>query len=98
MSRVTPLLLSRMRVGQGAHADAPAGRPGDGEQGVVLGEGQVVLGAQLLVEATRHPGVGLQEGAPRLESRVAGGERRGRPASVTVMVGCYTSVRGSACS
>ena len=48
-----------------------SGRVGDGQQGVVLGERQVVLGAQLLVEAPRDAGVRLQEGAPRVESRVA---------------------------
>ena len=63
------------------------------EQRVVLGERQVVLGAQLLVEAPGHAGVGLEEGAPRLEARVARAEGPSRPAAVTVMVGCYTLLR-----
>ena len=74
MSRVTPLLLRSTAVGQLAHPDAPLRGLGDRQQRVVLGERQVVLGAQLLIQAPRDPGVGAQEGAPRLEARVAGGQ------------------------
>ena len=65
-------------VGQLAHPDPPIGRVGDGQQGVVLRERQVVLGAQLLVEPARDPGMRLQEGAPRLDPRVAGARAVGR--------------------
>ena len=76
-------------VGQLAHPDPPAGRLGDREQGVVLGERQVVLGAKLLVEATRDPGVRAQERPPRFEAGIAG--VRGRTTgSVMAMAGCYT--------
>ena len=64
-------LAEEHAVGQLAHPDPPVRRLRDGQQGVVLGERQVVLGAQLLVEAARDPGVGLQERAPRLEARVS---------------------------
>ncbi len=57
-----------------AHADAAIGRVGDGKQGVVLGQRQVVLCAQLLVEAACDAGVRGQERAPWLEAWVARGQ------------------------
>jgi D-hydroxyproline dehydrogenase subunit beta len=61
-------------VGELAHADPTIGRVGDGQQGVVFGQGQVVFRAQLLVEATCDAGVRGQERAPRLEAWVARGQ------------------------
>ena len=57
-------------IGQLAHPHAPTRRLGDVEERVVLGERQVVLGAKVLVEAARHAGVRLEEGAPRGESGI----------------------------
>ncbi len=74
-------------VGQLAHPDPPIGRVRDSQQGVVLGERQVVLGAQLLVEPPRDPGVGLEEGAPRFDALGRWGDSgRTSAPSVTVMV------------
>ena len=64
-------------VGQLAHPDPPSGRLGDRQQRVVLGERQVVLRAQLLVEPARDARVREQERAPRGEARVARGQRSG---------------------
>ena len=65
-------------VGELAHPDPPARRLGDRQQRVVLGEREVVLGAQLLVHAAGDPGMGEQERSPRGEARVAGGQRSSR--------------------
>ena len=67
-------LAEQHLVGEVAHPD-PAVRGGrDGQQRLVLGERQVVFCTQLLVEATRHPGVREQEGTPRRELRVVSGD------------------------
>ena len=65
-------------VGELAHPDPPVGRLGDRQQRVVLGEREVVLGAQLLVQAPGDPGMREQERSPRGEARVAGGQRSSR--------------------
>ena len=75
MSRVTPLLLSSTSSARRPIRIRRSGGLGDRQQRVVLGERQVVLGAQLLVESARHAGVRQQEGPPRGEPGVAGCER-----------------------
>ena len=74
------------------HPDRPAGACGsalrricDGQQGVVLGERQVVFDTQLFVEPARDPGVRLEECAPRLDPLVARRKGRASARSVTVM-------------
>ena len=62
-------------VRQLAHPDPPIGRVRDRQQRVVLGERQVVLGAQLVVEPAGDPRMRLQERTPRLEPRVLRGKR-----------------------
>ena len=62
-------------IGQMAHADPPVGRLRDGQERVVLGEGEVVVGAQLVVETARDPGMGHEELAPWSKARIACGER-----------------------
>ena len=62
-------------VGELAHPDPPVRRVGDREQGVVLGERQVMLGAELLVEPPRDAGVRDQERTPRLKTAVVCGDR-----------------------
>ena len=73
--RVTPLLL---RITSSASWRIRIRRSGAWaivSERVVLADRQVVLGSQLLVEATDDPGVGEQERAPRREARVAWFER-----------------------
>ena len=65
-------LAQQHAVGQLAHPEPAAGASASWQQRVVLGERQVVLGAQLLVEAPRDAGVGAQERPPRRR----GGDRR----------------------
>ncbi len=60
-----------------AHPDPAAGRLGDGQQRVVLGERHVVLRPQLLVEAARDARMGKQEGSPRGEARIPRGQGSG---------------------
>ena len=72
-------------VGELAHPDPPTGRLGDRQEGVVLGERQVVLGAQLLVECGARPGHG--RAGRRATGRAAGRARSavGQTGSETVM-------------
>ena len=88
ISRVTPLLLEDHLVGEQAHPDAPPGRSGDREERVVLGQRQVVLGSQLLVEPPRDPGMGDEEGTPRGEARVVVRSAVERPARKWTWSGC----------
>jgi hypothetical protein len=53
------------------HPHPAAGRLGELEERVVLGQRQVVLGAELLVEQTLEAGVGGEEPAPRRDARIA---------------------------
>ena len=79
ISRVTPLLL---RITRSASWRIRIRRPGasrDGEQRVVFGERQVVLGPQFLVEAAGDAGVRLEEGPPRLEPWIASRQWPGDP-------------------
>ena len=73
-------------VGQLAHPHPATRRLGDVQQGVVLGEREVMLGAQVLVQAPRHASMGLRKarhGASRGSSAVS----RRATGSVTVMAG-----------
>ena len=72
-----PALAEDHLVGQQAHPDPTTRRAGDRQEGVVLGEGKIVLGTQLLIEAARDPSVRDEEGAPRSQARIVGGERSG---------------------
>ncbi len=80
-------------LGQLAHPDPPGGGPGDGQQRVVFGERDVVLGAQLLVEAPRDPRVRQQEGTPRGKPGITGAQRSsgrlgdGHPGDATPVAG-----------
>jgi hypothetical protein len=58
-------------VGQAVHPHPPAGGLGELEEGVVLGQREVVLLAELLVEQPLEAGVGGQEPAPGGDARVA---------------------------
>ena len=51
-------------IGELVHPEPSAGRLGELEEGVVLGEREVVLGAEVLVEQPLETGVGEQEPAP----------------------------------
>ena len=66
-------LAEQHLVGEAVHPHPAAGRLGELEEGVVFGERQVVLGAELLVEQPLEAGVGEEERAPRREARVARG-------------------------
>ena len=59
------------------HPEAPPGSLRELEQRVVLGQGEVVLGSEVLVEHPLEAGVGGQEVAPRPDARVPWGEGAG---------------------
>ena len=61
-------------VGETAHPQPPPGCLGQLDERRVLLEREVVLPAEVLVKPARHLVIGAQEGAPRREARVAGGE------------------------
>src|SRR6476469_7856460 len=61
-------------VGELTHPDPSVGGVGDRKERIVFGERQVVLGAQLLVEAPRDPRVRGQERTPGIEARVLCGD------------------------
>ena len=65
-------LAQQHLVGELAHADPASRRRRDGQQGVVLGEREVVLRAQLVVESAGDAGVRHEERPPWGEARVVG--------------------------
>jgi hypothetical protein len=64
-------------VGELVHPQPSAGNPSQLEKGVVLGQGQAMLRAQLIVEPPRHSRMRLQERAPGVETRIVGARRGG---------------------
>ena len=58
-------------IGELVHPEPAAGRLGELEERVILGERQVMFGAEVLVEEPLEAGMGDQEVAPRRDTRVA---------------------------
>ena len=61
-------------VSQLVHPQPPTGRLGQLEQGGVLGQGHLVFSPQIVVKATADECVRRQEGPPRSQPRIAGGQ------------------------
>jgi hypothetical protein len=56
-------------LGEDVHPDAPSGRVGNLEEGVVLGQGQAVGRLELLIETPGDPCMRRQEAPPRADPR-----------------------------
>ena len=76
-----PAAAEEDAVGELVHPEPPARRLGQLEQGGVLGERELVLGAQVVVEASAEQGMGGQERPPRPQAGIPGGQGPGRDGS-----------------